>query len=224
MFQRYAVYHTPRGALARAGSAWLGWDIATGTALPHPQVPGIDDPAALTLVPRKYGLHATIKPPFALSSNSDAAHLGTDFTRLCARLAPVSLDRLEIRALGRFLALVPVGDQTALERFAASVVRELDAHRAPPGDAELARRRQRPLSPAQERNLRDWGYPYVMDQFRFHITLTGPLTGETGPVACALRPYFAPHLSEPYVIDSLTLVGEDKTGMFHEILKVPLGA
>lgn len=223
MFDRYAIYYTPQGALADAGASWLGWDIAGGHAVAHPQLAGLDA-AELTRTPRKYGFHATIKPPFGLAESSDATRLGDDLTRLCAQLAPVRLDGLDIRAMGRFLALTPLGDQSALAAMAAGVVRALDAHRARPTKDDLARRRARPLSPAQERNLLAWGYPYVMDQFRFHITLTGPVKTDPQGVAKALHGYFAPYLPRPCLIDSLTLAGQDTQGMFHEITRVPLTA
>ena len=36
---RFAVYYTPhRGALAEFGAAWLGWDIASGKSVAHPQL------------------------------------------------------------------------------------------------------------------------------------------------------------------------------------------
>ena len=50
--------------------------------------------------------------------------------------------------------------------------------RAPPDEAELARRRQAKLSPRQEANLARWGYPYVFEEWRFHVTLTRRLSPE----------------------------------------------
>lgn len=221
VFQRYAVYYTPDGALADLGAAWLGWDIRKGAAVPHPTLDGCDVPH-LTQTPRKYGLHGTIKPPFYLAEGTTAETLGEALDTFCATLRPVQLGRLEVHALSSFVALVPTGDQTALAALAAQTVRGLDAFRAPPNAAELARRRRANLTPAQDQNLRDWGYPYVMDAFRFHITLTGRIRGNIAPVVAALRTHFAPHLTDPVIVDSLTLVGEDQSGMFHEIKRVAL--
>jgi len=44
----------------------------------------------------------------------------------------------------------------------------------------LARRRQAPLTPEQDRLLLAWGYPWVLDHFQFHLSLTGPL-GQCSP-------------------------------------------
>ena len=221
-FDRYAIYYTPQGALAEAGAAWLGWDLARGRAVAHPEVAGLDV-AALTETPRKYGLHATVKPPFVLAEGTSADGLLAKFKTLCTRLAPVTLDGLALTQLGRFLALTPEGDTAALNAIAAEVVRGLDTFRAPPTEADLARRRQANLTPEQEANLSQWGYPYVMEAFRFHITLTGKLPkGDLPQVTAALAPYITPHLPQPFVLDSLTLVGQAPDGMFHEVHRAAL--
>ena len=221
-FDRYAIYYTPQGSLAEAGAAWLGWDVARGQAVAHPEVAGLDV-AALTQTPRKYGLHATIKPPFVLAEGTTADGLLAEFEALCTRLSPVTLDGLALTPLGRFLALTPEGDTAALNAMAAEVVRGLDTFRAPPSEADLARRRQANLTPAQEANLSQWGYPYVMEAFRFHVTLTGKLPKSDLPrVTAALAPYITPHLPQPFVLDSLTLVGQAEDGMFHEVHRAAL--
>ncbi len=219
MFQRYAVYVTPEGALAKAGAAWLGWDVAQGCKVAHPKLPGLDV-SALTATPRKYGMHGTIKPPFYLASDTTPDALFDDLAALCKTLRPVMLDGLEVRALRQFIALCPLGDQSALASLAAQVVTGLDHHRRPPDTAELARRRAAPLTQAQEANLARWGYPYVMEDFRFHITLTG--TAEPAPILSQIAAHFAPHLPQPFAVSSLTLTGQDEAGMFHEIHRFPL--
>jgi hypothetical protein len=105
------------------------------------------------------------------------------------------------------------------------VVTSLDRHRAPLTEAELARRRAgKPLTQAQEENLMRWGYPHVLDEFRFHITLTGTLPRAAAEVvADVMAPHLAPHLPRPCTIDSLCLMGEADDGMFHLIHRYPLG-
>ena len=77
--------------------------------------------------------------------------------------------------LAGFLALTPSEPFEELDRLAADCVAAFDRFRAPAAEAELARRRRTGLSLRQEALLLRWGYPYVMDAFRFHLTLTGPL-------------------------------------------------
>ena len=219
-FTRYAVYYTPpEGAFSEFGAAWLGWDAARGAAVAHPDMAGLPV-AEITETPRKYGLHATMKPPFRLAEGQDEAGLRDAFARFCAQARPVMLDGLTVTALGRFLALMPEGDTTALNALAVRTVRAFEPFRAPLSEAELARRRAGGLRPDEEARLLDWGYPHVMEGFRFHITLTGKRPKSELP---ALRDILAaqimPLLPRPYPIDALSLMGEDAQGRFHLIAR-----
>ena len=223
-FHRHAVYYLPpEGGLARFGAAWLGWDALTGreAAPPDLPAPGLPAPdrARLTADPHKYGFHATIKPPFRLAAGQDAMALRFAFRDLCARMMPVTLAGLGLAEIGSFLALVPEGDAQGLRVLAGAAVRDLDSFRAPPSPEELARRRGKGLSASEDANLLRWGYPYVMDDFRFHMTLTGPVRdpAERAAVRALLTPMLAPLLPRPFVLDSLCLVGADAEGRFHLI-------
>lgn len=223
-FDRYAVYFTPSGAWADAGASWLGWDIRNGRPASQPDnLPfNIHE---VTKRPRKYGFHGTIKPPLVLADGTTASKLRDSVNRLCADLRPVTLDGAEVARLGPFLALKLVGIQSQLSEMAARVVRDLDRFRAPPSEEEIVRRKQVRLTPAQDQHLQSWGYPYVMDQFQFHMTLTGPLSlGVEVEVQQAAEEHFGPHLPEPFVMDSLTLVGQAEDGMFYQIERFRLGA
>ncbi|WP_299694656.1 DUF1045 domain-containing protein [uncultured Tateyamaria sp.] len=226
MFRRYAIYYTPEpgSALAVFGASWLGWDSATGAPVSDPAADGVDR-AAITDTPRKYGFHGTIKPPFRLADGHRPDALAQALAALCADAAPVTLDGLHLARLGRFLALVPEGDMAALACLAARAVQELDGFRAPLTDAELAKRRAARLTPEQDALLVLWGYPYVLDAFRFHLTLTGRLDPDTATRAEAvLAPQLAKLSLSPYTINGLTLLGEDETGSFHQISRHRLTA
>ncbi|WP_375691032.1 DUF1045 domain-containing protein [Pseudooceanicola sp. LIPI14-2-Ac024] len=224
-FERYALYYLcPPGPLADFGASWLGWDVAKGVSVPHPEVAGLPRPVEdITATPRKYGFHGTIKPPFRLAEDRSFAALEAEATALCARLAPVTLEGLALTPLGHFLALTPAGDAADLACLAAACVEGLDDFRRPAGEAELARRRSRGLSPRQEANLTRWGYPYVMDDFRFHMTLSGRLSAEDlAATAAALDPVVTPLLSAPYEITEMALVGADAEDRFHLVKRLPL--
>lgn len=224
-FQRYAIYYTaPPGPLADFGAAWLGWDVATGLPVQHPIIHGLDeDIASLTETPRKYGFHGTIKPPFRLSDGKTEAGLKTETQALCSRLQSLTLDGLELSRLGRFLALTVTGDTSHLSTLAAKVVMTLDDFRAPASEAELAKRRKANLSERQEGYLMQWGYPYVMEEFRFHLTLTGRLKADQAEALReSLTPMLTNTLPSPFTISDLTLAGEDAAGRFHEIARFPL--
>jgi putative phosphonate metabolism protein len=222
MVHRYAIYAVPDGPLGRFGAEWLGWDIAAGSAVPQPGVPGIDM-AAATEQPRRYGFHATIKPPFRLAENRTAQELQAACAAFCANRAPVILTGLQLARMGRFLALVPSAPVPRLTSLAAEVVRDLDGFRAPLTEEELGRRRARHLTADQERNLLAWGYPFVMESFGFHLTLTGRLD-RTGidAIEAVLSGRLADHLRAPFSINHLSLVGEDPEGWFRELYRIPL--
>lgn len=225
-YRRYAIYYTPpQGSMAEFGASWLGWDAAAGIEVSPPDVPGLNpaEIAAITNTPRKYGFHGTLKAPFRLAGGTTPDALTAAVAALATRLEPVTLDGLVPARLGGFLALVPEGDASALSDLAARIVTDLDAFRAPSSDADLARRRKSGLSERQEANLVTWGYPYVMEDFRFHMTLTGRLEANTRVrVAGVLETLLPPLLSRPYVIDAITLSGEGEDGRFRSLHRYPL--
>lgn len=223
-FARYAVFFTPQpGALADFGAAWLGWDSAGGVERAHPDVPGLPASVAdLTARPRKYGFHGTIKPPFRLADGTDAAGLQAAVAAFCATAAPVTLDGLRVARIGGFVALVPDGPAEALAHLAAAAVETLDTFRAPPTVAEIARRNPDRLTDRQRDLLARWGYPYTHDEFRFHMTLTGPLGAQADAVCAALAPIVTPLIPRPFRVDALTLLGADGDDRFHQIARYPL--
>ncbi len=224
-FQRYAIYWVPQaGPFADWAGAWLGWDLLMGRAVPHPVAKDLPRPVSeITAAPRKYGLHATLKPPFALAEGKTTTTLNAALAGLAARLAPVEVPALRLGNLGGFLALVPPESDMSLRSVADACVTELDAMRAPLSESQLARRREGGLTERQERNLTTWGYPYVLEEFRFHVTLTGRLRpGEAVPVASFLAARAEPLVARPFRLDQVALCGEDEAGQFHLIRRYTL--
>lgn len=178
---RAAIYFAPPPGSAawQAGSRWLGRDAATNAPLPQPRIDGVDPGtlAQLTAEPRRYGWHATLKPPFRLRQGLSLDALDSAVYALCREWRPVPLPAFRVARLGHFLALRPEGDTAPVNALAAACVQRLHALAQPLNDAELARRRRAGLSPHQDELLRAWGYPWVLDEFRFHCSLTGDLRG-----------------------------------------------
>ena len=222
---RHAVYWVPApGPLAAWGAGWLGWDALAGRPAQRPEPSGLPRPLnQITAEPQRYGLHATLKPPFRLAPGRDEAALARSIEALAATLAPARSAGLRLRRVGRFLALVPEDGEEAIGQVADAAVARLDAFRAPAGEAELARRRAAGLSAEEEANLARWGYPYVMGAFRFHVTLTGPLgEGEAERVEAALAPELAGLPLAPFVLDALAYVVEGEDGTFRVHRRYPL--
>lgn len=227
-FVRYAVYYAPPAgsALWRFGSEWLGWDAEADAPAPQPTVAGLPAPLAeITAAPRRYGFHATLKPPFALAEGTRAEELIAAAEALAARTPAFEAPKLRLTAGRRFASLrlsEPCAEMTAL---AADCVEALDGFRAPPGEAELARRRRAGLTAAQEANLARWGYPYVMDEFDFHLTLSGPLQAAAlAQVAEALAPRVEPLCRTSLPVTEIAIYGDPGEGApFALMRRLPLG-
>lgn len=222
---RYAVYFAPRpGAFADRAAAWLGWDVVKGQPVAQPDLSGLPrPPAALTVEPRRYGFHGTLRAPFRLAEGVHQADLGAHLKALAGRLACVTCGGLALENLQGFLALTPRGCEAALLDLGARVVEATNDFRAPLRPDEIARRRPENLSPRQRDLLGRWGYPHVMEEFRFHLTLTDRLPeDEARQVADVLAAHFAPVLPQPFVVQDLCLFGEDDAGRFHVLHRYAL--
>ena len=214
-FTRFAIYYLPPpGPLADFGAAWLGWDVARGCAVAQPDVPGI---GRMTKTPRKYGFHATLKAPFALRPGMSQSGLEAECADFAAAQGVVAFDGLRLGQMGRMLALVPVGESKALRALASGCVQRFDAFRRPAEEAYLARRRAAGLNAVQDAYLLRWGYPYVLEEFRFHMTLTGGLREEQLALAQDHLRAALPDLPTPFVIDRIALVGQREDGFFQQI-------
>lgn len=224
-WQRYAVFAVPEGPFYDTGAAWLGWDCVAGAARAHPALPGLPIPAAdLTARPRNYGFHGTLRPPFRLAEGESLTSLKSALADLASRCAPVEIADLQLTTLGAFLAFAPARPDTALAALAAHLVTGLEPHRAPLTASELEKRRSTRLTPRQAELLERYGYPYVLDQFRFHLTLTGPVPqAARDGVMRALSAYFAPWLPRPLRIADIAVMGQDRSGRFYLLERIPLG-
>ncbi len=217
---RFAIYYLPPkgSALARFGADWLGWDIEAGTPRPQPGLAEIGPEFSdWTAIPAKYGFHATIKPPFRLAEGMGRAKLEEAFAKLCVLQSAVDVGGLRLARIGRFLALVPERGGGPLLTLAGNFVTGIDAFRAPPTKAEVARRQAAGLSAAQERLLARWGYPYVLEEFRFHMTLTAKLDAEARARAGIAVEKRLPQVSGSFVLGEMALVGERSDSRFEEI-------
>ncbi len=208
---RYAVYFAPAPdtALAALGRQWLGRDAEAGVHLPPP--PCMNGAAGrwelVTASPRRYGFHATLKAPFVLSSGRMPEDLRQAVCRLAVQCRVFELPGLRVAEIGSFLALVLDAPSTALSALADRCVAQLDGLRAPHSEAELARRRAAGLSERQLRYLERWGYPYVFDEYRFHMTLTGSIEDpkERDKLHALLADVFEPACRVPVAIGDLCI-------------------
>lgn len=214
---RYALYFTPpeRDPLTLAAARWLGRDPFSGELLPATKAEGFDveELVNLTAEPRRYGFHATLKAPFSLAADRSEDELIDAFERFCRKTPAFAVPSVLIGQLDRFFALVPEQPFLPLQTFAAGVVEAFEPYRAPLSEADSARRKPETLSEAQRANLVRWGYPYVMEEFRFHMTLTGPVEPRrAAAVRRLLDASFADFVGRPLSISGLALYVEEEHG------------
>ena len=219
MSARAAIYYAPEedDPLWQAGCDWLGRDPASGRLYPAPER---DE---LTAEPRLYGFHGTLKPPMRLAHPWHA--LVEDAAALAARLAPFELPRLAVADLSGFLALRETAPCPPLQALADACVTELDTHRVPADPDEIARRRRAGLTPEQDAVLLDWGYPYVLTTWRFHMTLTRRLSADELATALpAAEAHFAAACAVPRRVASVCLFSQAAPGApFLLAERLPLG-
>jgi hypothetical protein len=203
---RYGVYLAPPEPWAGIGARWLGRDAERDAQVPR----AADDDPRLhewTAEPRRYGLHATLKAPFRLAAAATPAGLDHAVRALARSCAPFDAP-LRLRALRGFLAWCLGPDDTAhghMQRLANRVVGELDPLRAALTPQERARRRPERLDAAHLHMLDTWGYPYAMDTFTFHITLTGMLDPGALREAQALLLARGAAVPQPMRVDALAV-------------------
>jgi putative phosphonate metabolism protein len=231
MSERYAIYFSPVPASPwwEFGSRWLGRDAQRGIDLPQPVLTQIDVAAlrAITTAPRRYGFHATLKAPFALSESHTLADLQARLQTLARALTPLALGPLRATKLGDFVALVPTAPTDALADLAAACVTDLDDMRLPLTAADLARRKAERLDARGLELLQRYGYPHVLERFRLHFTLTGPVEPSVAQhVMQAVEDSVAQlNASAPLVLDRLCLFVEPAPGqLFRHLADAELGA
>ena len=214
---RYALYFTPpmSDPLTRVATNWLGRDAFSGEMVEPPTIGGLSTQEIMrhTAGPRRYGFHATLKAPFHLAPGGMAEELLAEIMHFTNGMEPFELPRLRIDRLGPFFALTLSAPSEELQVFVDEVVRHFEPFRAPLSEAELERRTSERLTERQLEYLHRWGYPYVFDEFRFHMTLTGPVAEAEAPrVERALHALFEPVLSEPVEVSALALFVEAERG------------
>ncbi len=226
---RYAVYYTPPpdSALWSFGCRVIGHDSCDPAGTPPPSFPELATvlSPAHQAEPARYGFHATLRAPFEMNPAygvDDLLDLARDFART---RKPVPIGALQVTRLSGFVALVCTSAPQALAELAESCVRCFEPVRAPLSQTDRARRLSLPLTPRQRGHLDAWGYPYVLDEFTFHMTLTGRLGEATGKQALAALTALHAPLSAPVTIDAITVLEQTaRSSPFRVVGRFPFTA
>ena len=213
-YPRYAIYYAPApgSGLDRFGAQLLGYDAFTGGDLSFPDgmLQMSPDWRELTRDPRKYGFHATLKAPLSLAPGKTEAELLAACEAFAVTPRAIPVIRPVVGSISGFIAVIPAEPSAELIRLAADCTREFDPFRAPLGAEDRARRNPSQLTPQQREHLDRWGYPYVMEDFRFHMTLTGRLdTERREAVLTMLRSRFSTIGLTMLAIDSIAVFRQE---------------
>ncbi len=218
---RFAVYYTPatRSGLARFAAAWLGSEAGSAAGIPE------DLHRDIVRIPAAYGFHATLKAPFALAPGATGDQLATATAALARDFAAFSAPPLDLANVDGFLALALREPCPAMDDLAAACVTELDHFRAPLTERERERRVAQGLSARQEALLDRWGYPFVLDEFLFHMTLTRRLDdGLSARIAESLERRLGHLIGRQWCLDSICLVHQaSRQEPFTMRARLPLG-
>jgi putative phosphonate metabolism protein len=223
-YPRYAIYYAPKPGsdLDRFGAHLLGYDAFSGSEPPFPH--GIEQMVSdwrdLTQDPRKYGFHATLKAPFSLANGKTASELAAACETFANIPRPIPVIKPVVNSISGFLAVVPADPPAELGRLAADCVGVFDCFRAPLTPEDRARRNPSGLTPNQRNHLDRWGYPYVMEDFRFHMTLTGRLDAERrGTILAMLQKRFDALQITTLAIDRFSLSRQSDAGSRFRIVR-----
>lgn len=212
-YERYAIYFAPEKdtPLYQFGRTWFGQDIDNNTCDIERRCYGLGDETVrrLTLVPSRYGFHATLKAPFYLADAKSPHLLQQEIRNFAARQRPFKLHNLTLAEYDGQLVLALADKNEELDKLARACVANFDEFRAPLTKQERDRRNQKFLTERQHNLFEQWGYPYTFEEYRFHITLTGPITNKE---ITQLLPVLAPALKdvsmEPVTVKSICLFGD----------------
>ena len=212
MTVRVALYYAPAedDPLWRSGNDWLGRDVRSNERRAQADLAGIEE---ITAEPRLYGFHATLKPPMRLRDGTTRNAFLDATAGVAAGVPRFDLPPLRVTNLHGFLALREAEPSPALQALADACVAGVDEYRAPPGEAELARRRRNGLPTAQEAMLTRWGYPYVFATWFFHMTLTRRLRAdEHDRVRPVAEEFLAAALRTPRRVTDICVFSQPEPG------------
>lgn len=187
--------------LWHAGCAWLGRD---------PESDDAGQPPEYATTPWRYGFHATLVAPLRLADGATAQALHHRLQSVVAICCPFTLPPLAVQPLGDFLALRPttvLDVAHPMRRLAdACVVACYDLQR--PADAAELARRSRSLADTDAEavsHLQRWGYPFVFDRWRLHLTLSDSGRADDAVLRRRAETHFAKALAAPLQVASVAV-------------------
>jgi len=229
MSRRYAIYYAPSPGsdLEAFGRRWLGRDHITGKPIEQPPLDALDaaELAEVTKSARHYGFHATLKAPFELATGCDEKALYAKAAEFAAAREPFEAPPLQIAQISKWIAFRFSCQSEDMNRLAADCVRAFEEFRAPLSAADIERRRKSDLTPRQDEQMLAFGYPYIFDDFHFHMTLAGPLANDRQERVLAVMQTIAPPLGDrPLLVDAIAIYEQaSRDHPFMQSIRFPFG-
>ncbi len=213
MTKRYAIYFTlpQTDPVYQTAIKWLGYDAYSGNKT-NTDSKKLAKNRQYVSKAAKYGFHATLKPPFRLSQDKSEEQLIDELENFASSITAFTCKPLKIKSMTHFIALAPKNSCDQLDAFAAQCLKHFEPFRAQLTREEYQKRNPVLLSERQLRYLEQWGYPYVEDEFRFHMTLTDSMMeDEIKKIKKKLKQYFKEVLGKPLQINQLHIFRQDST-------------
>lgn len=226
MTERYAMYFSPgadselekfgQSVLCRSG-------IRKRQANASSAFPDQARWLKITEQPAHYGFHATLKAPFELKQSHTVDNLTTAVTAFAMSKSPIELTTLYPRYLGGFMALTLEYELDSLSSFAFNCVKSFESFRKTLSNEDIQRRKLQGLSSRQESLLMEYGYPYVADEFRFHMTLSSKLKEHDHDYKTWAISEYNRLISKTPVLDKIAIFSQaDRQTPFALIAEFPL--
>ena len=209
--ERYAIYFSPAddSELDIFGATVLRRRATDAKEWLHPALP-VEFPASVcwstqSQVPSRYGFHATIKAPFTLAEGQSIDQLQQDLANFSNTQKPIPLPGLAPMLTSRYHSLAFEQQPEPLRQMAAACVQQFEPFRAPLTEADIKRRDPASLTPRQQDYLKQYGYPYVLDDFNFHMTLAGATDNKNSDYLQWLGSLYESIVKETPVLDRLSI-------------------
>lgn len=210
-YERYAVYYVPHheSDLAVFGKSWFGYDLSEGETDRNLHGLDLELVRRVTAKPARYGMHATLKAPFYLAEGYSLEQLLDKADRFSKKRKKFTLGKLKIGWHGNTMVLIENQKNHQINQFASQCVLKFEDFRAPLTMKERTRRLEQNLNLHQRLMLEELGYPYVLSEFQFHVTLTDNMTeAEKEKIVPALEMTLDGILEKPCEIDGIAIVGD----------------
>ena len=222
-FSRYAIYYVPPESdqFTRFAASWFGWDVYKSINVKYPELSDLNyDIKEITSTPSKYGLHATLKAPFSLVPDKTIDELRLSLSILSSSIQKFEISSICVKNIAGFIAIVPTSQNERINYLAKKCVEDLDCFRKAEPLEIINKRRSVGLSIRKEHNLFKWGYPYVLNDFQFHFTMTSKLTPKVSKnVFSVLSLELKTVLNAPLLISKICLCGESNSHKKFEVIE-----